>query len=82
MKFEIREIDAWYYDDSWHWNSSYNVGIMTTNAKDVKRAFIRFLKKHGISFKLNRTIIEDQFDVIEILDRKTKEPLYAAILMA
>ena len=78
--YEIREIDAWADPDAgWTWNTSYLVGEMTTNAENVKRAFVRFLNKRGICFKLNRTIIEDCWDIIEIQDRKTREPLYAAI---
>lgn len=79
MKFEVREIEAWMDCDGWTWNSSYHMGEFSTNAKNEKRAFCRFLNKHGIFFKLNRTIIDFDGDIYEIRDRKTKEPLYAAI---
>lgn len=80
FKFEIREIDAWMHDDRWTWNTSYRLGDMTTSAKNEKRAFVRWLKKHaGITFKRNRTLIEYDGDVYTIIDRKTKEPLFAAI---
>ena len=26
--FEVREIDAWMYDDCWNWNTSYFLGHM------------------------------------------------------
>lgn len=78
--FEVREIDGIMYDDCWIWNTSYLIGYFTTSAKNVKRAFTDYLRKqHNISFKLNRTIIEDEQDIITIIDRKTKEPLFAAI---
>ena len=79
--FEVRQVDAWFYDDSWTWNTSYFIGKMTTSAKDEKRAFIRFLNKKGIYFKKNRTIIDvqDGGSILEVQDRKTKEPLFAAI---
>ena len=80
--FEVRQIDAWPdIDNTWTWNMSYLVGYFSTSAKDEKRAFTRFLKKHGITFKKNRTIIDSQNggDILEIQDRKTKEPLFAAI---
>ena len=78
--FEVREIDGIIYDDSWIWTTSYLIGYFTTSANNVKRAFADYLRKHhNIAFKLNRTIIEDEQDVITILDRKTKQPLYAAI---
>ena len=80
MKFEIREIDAWMDCDGWTWNSSYHIGEFTTNAKNEKRAFTNALARiAGIRFKLNRTIIYDDGDIIEIQDRKTHEPLFAAI---
>ena len=80
-KFEIREIDAIMDVDGWAWNTSYYLGEMQTSAQDEKRAFSAWLKKYaGITFKPNRTIISDDGgEVYEILDRKTKEPLFAAI---
>lgn len=81
IKFEVREVDAWKYDDFWEWNTSYFIGTFTTSAKNEKRAFTNFLRKHGIVFKVNRTLIDTQDGggIYEIIDRKTKEPLYAAI---
>lgn len=81
FKFEIREIDAWnYVEDGWIWNTSYHIGDMITSANNEKRAFTKWLKNHhGITFKLNRTLIEYDGDVYTIIDRKTKEPLFAAI---
>lgn len=81
ISFEVREIDSWLYDGAWEWNTSYFIGIFATSAKNEKRAFTNFLKKRGIVFKVNRTLIEteDGGAIYEIIDRKTKEPLYAAI---
>ena len=79
IKFEIREIDAWNYDGEWTWNTSYHMGDMVTSANNEKRAFTKWLKNHGITFKLNRTLIEYDGDAYTIVDRKTKEPLFAAI---
>lgn len=80
-KFEIREIDAYIYDDEWAINTTYNYGSMVTGAKDEHKAFANYLKrKHGITFKRNRTrIITEYDDCIYIIDRKTKEPLFVAI---
>ena len=78
--YEIREIDAWSDSDSgWTWIASYYIGTMETAAADVRRALTAYLKRRGIVFKPNRTIIYDDGSIIEIQDRKTKEPLYAAI---
>jgi hypothetical protein len=82
FKFEIREVDAWNYgeEEGWIWNTSYHMGDMVTSAKNEKRAFTSWMKKHaGITFKPNRTLIEYDGDVYTIIDRKTKEPLFAAI---
>lgn len=77
--FEIRELDCYLYDEEWTQNTSYFVGNMVTKAENEKRAFTKWLKKKGISFKLNRTLIEYDGDCYTIIDRKTKEPLYIAI---
>lgn len=79
MKYEVRQIDAWMYDDGWTWNESWHIGEFVTNARNEKRAFTRFLNRHGIVFKKNRTRIENYGTVYEIQDRKTGEPLFAAI---
>lgn len=80
MKYEVREIDAWMDADGWAWNTSYFLGTFETRAKDEKRAFCNYLKKtRGIVFKKNRTRIFWDGDVYEICDRKTGEPLFAAI---
>ena len=80
--FEVRQVEAWTDPDSgWYWNNSYYIGAFTTSAKDEKRAFTRFLKNNGIVFFKGKTIIDVQDGgfILEIQDRKTKEPLFAAI---
>lgn len=82
IRFEIRQLDAWNYgeDEGWVLNTSYNMGEMVTKAKDERKAFTAWMKRHlGISFKPNRTLIEYDGDCYTIIDRKTKEPLFAAI---
>ena len=81
VTFDVIDIDAVMYHDSWIWNAGYTIGHFSTKAKDEKKAFARYLKSKGISFKLNRTIIDvqDGGSILEIQDRKTKEPLFAAI---
>ena len=80
ITFEVREIEAWREGDGWTWNSSFHIGEFTTSAKNEKRAFCDYLRKICVSFKANRTLIEDDGSIYTIIDRKTKEPLYAAIL--
>ena len=79
--FEIRQLDAWgNNEEGYEINESWHMGEMVTKAKDEKKAFTAWMKRHlGISFKPNRTLIEYDGDVYTIIDRKTKEPLFAAI---
>ena len=79
--YEVREIDAWMYDDSWTWNTSYLVGTFTTAAQDTARAFRHYLNTQGVIFRRGTTRTEFDGDVYEIVDRKTGQPLYAAIPM-
>lgn len=76
--YEIREVDAWMYDDSWTYNTSYRLGTFTTTG-DAARAFRRALAKLGVTFYRGRTVTEYDGDVYEIVDRKTREPLFCAI---
>ena len=77
--YEVREIDAWMYDDSWTWNNSFIVGTFTTAAQDTARAFRHYLKTQGVTFRRGTTRTEYDGDVYEIVDRKTGQLLYAAI---
>lgn len=82
MKFEVRQLECFLYDEGWVENTSYNFGTMETHSRNEKRAFTRFLaNKHGITFKRNRTRIEFDGDCYTITDRKTHEPLFIAIPM-
>lgn len=80
-KYEIRQLDSWgNKNDGFEINNSYSFGTMKTGAKDVKRAFTKYLKnKHGIVFYKNKTRIEYDGDCYTIIDRKTQEPLFIAI---
>jgi len=66
--FEIRELDCWLYDEEWTQNTSYFVGNMVTKAENEKRAFTKWLKKKGISFKNNRKRM-DCFKCLRLLSR-------------
>lgn len=79
MTFEVQQVDAIMCDGGWSYNQTWEMGTLRTETKNVKRAFTNYLRKKGITFKKNRTIIEDYGDIIEILDRKTKEPLFCAV---
>lgn len=77
--YEVREIDAYLYDDSWTYNTTYLLGTFTTTG-DPARALRRYLKQHhGVTFYKGRTVTEYNGDVYEIMDRATRQPLFAAI---
>ena len=83
-KYEIRQIDAWAeYEDqfSWSWNESYHIGEFETAAQDHKRAFLRALHRAGIAFYPGRVKTEYDGSIYEVVDRKTGEPLFAALPM-
>ena len=78
--FEIREIDAWFYDDLWQYNSTFHVCYGKTKSENISRVFYRILKKHGIYLKVGKTMcVCDDGSIYEIIDRKTKEPLFCLI---
>jgi hypothetical protein len=81
FSYEIRQLDAWgNNEEGYEINESFHMGDMKTSARDERRAFTAWIKRHlGVSFKLNRTLIEYDGDCYTIIDRKTKEPLFIAI---
>ena len=83
ITFEVREIDAWLEpDNTWSENTSYKLGVFTTRAVDCKKALTNYLRnRHGIRFFLNRTLMFDYGDMIEIVDRKTQMPIIRAIMI-
>ena len=81
MKFEIRQIDAWFDGETWTYNESFHIGEFTTNAKDLKKAFCNALHNSGIVFNRGRVVIVDDGDTLEAQNRKDGEPLFVAISM-
>ena len=79
MKFEIRQIDAWFDGEAWTYNESFRIGEFSTNAGNVKRAFYHALHGLGVAFYRGRVVAVDEGDLLEIQDRKSGEPLFAAI---
>lgn len=77
--YEIRQINAIYYDTGWTWNNSIAIGSLSTQG-NAHRALTRALAKMGIRFRCGTTRIVDDWPIIEIQDRKTGEPLFAAII--
>lgn len=81
MKFEIRQIDAWFDGEAWTYNESFRIGEFSTKAENVKRAFCRALHGLGVVFYRGRVVVVDDGDLLEIQNRKSGEPLFVAIPM-
>lgn len=83
LRFEIRQVDAYEDEDScWCWNESIHLSDFTAaDTTNIPRKFIRELKKLGITFKSGRTLVYDDGDLLEIVDRKTKQPFFAALML-
>lgn len=80
MKYEIRQIDAWSEgENGWTWNESIHVGEYRTAAKDEKRAFLNALHRLGVVCKRGACVVDYDGDIYELQNRKTHEPLFAAI---
>lgn len=81
IKFDVRGIDAWCYDGGWTFNDSWYIGRMETSG-DIKRAFYRFMKKNGVTFKRGWFQIEFDGDCYTIIQRFTGMPVYIAMPVA
>ena len=83
LRFEIRQVDAYEEEDlCWRWNESIRLSDFTVaSTTSLPRKFVRELNKLGIHFAPNRTLICDDGDLLEIVDRKTKQPLFAALML-
>ena len=81
MKFEIRQIDAWFDGEAWVYNDSFHIGEFSTKAENVKRAFCRALHGLGVVFYRGRVVVVDDGELLEVQDRKSREPLFVAIPM-
>jgi len=81
-RYDVRQIDAWNEgDDVWTWNESWRMANWETSANDVKRAFLRMLRKIGIVYNPHVIYVADDGEVIELRRRGTHEPLIAAVPM-
>lgn len=83
LRFEIRQVDAYEEEDScWCWNESIHLSdFAVASTTNLPRKFVRELNKLGIHFAPNRTLVYDDGDLLEIVDRKTKQPLFAALML-
>ena len=80
ITYEIRQVDVWgNKEDGYTYNQTWRIGTFTTAEQDARRAFRRALARLGVTFKPYSTVAVDDGTVIEIIDRATGAPLFAAI---
>ena len=80
--FRARQLEAWGNAvDGFDVNNVWNIGEFSTSARDEARAFTRYLKRCGITFRKGCTRIWCDGDNYTIEDRKTGEPLFDAVLI-
>lgn len=79
FKYDLRKVDALQEEEGlWYWNSSLHYSEFST-AADNKRAFLYALHKEGIYCKRGKCRAYFDGEIFVLEDRKTKEPLFAAI---
>ena len=78
IKYEIVQIDAIAYDEDWVWNDILTTWEFVTRAKweNGKKAFTRYLRSKGITFRKGCTTIETDGDGWTIFERGTHRPLF------
>ena len=76
--YEIRQIDAW-LAGSWYWNDSWHIGEFKTSSQNINQPFMKALKKLGITFQKGNIYVAYVCDSVEVRNRKTDEPYFAAI---
>lgn len=83
LRFEIRQVDAYEDEEScWCWNESIRLSDFTVvSTTNIPRKFVRELHKLGVYFVPNRILVYDDGDLLEIVDRKTKQPLFGALML-
>ena len=80
QEYEVRNVDAWagMEPGMWEYNETWHEFDFRTNAKDEKKAFRRALNRHGITLT-NRCRVEDHFECMEVVVRKTGMPIFCAL---
>lgn len=81
--YELGYVDAYEDEEScWCWNESIRLSDFTVvSTTNIPRKFVRELHKLGVYFVPNRILVYDDGDLLEIVDRKTKQPLFAALML-
>ena len=78
--FRVLSIDAWRYDDGWTWNNWFHVGDVPREVCELTpRRLLRFLRAEGYlgAKSGGKVAIDDDGHNLVIVNRTTREPLYA-----
>jgi hypothetical protein len=78
--FELLQIEAWSEGEGWSWNGVHHIDTCKTSG-DLKAAFLYQLKKRGVVCKRGACRVVDEGDVLTLEHRKTREPLFAAVVI-
>lgn len=79
IKYELRDVEAWACDDGWTWNNSFHLADYYAEDQDPCTTFIEALEEYGIFPNWDHVYIADDMDVLELRDKETDEPYFAAI---
>ena len=78
--FPVLSVDAWgNQEDGYDWNQWFNVGTIDIDLDDENREIIRAMVNAGYLTKAGLDVcdIEDDGYNIVILDKETREPVFA-----
>ncbi len=79
-EISILSIDAWRNPDGWDWNNWFKVGTCPITMCDLTpRKLLRYLRAEGFLAQRSKgrvAIDDDQYNLV-IVDRHTREPLFA-----
>ena len=78
MTTRILSIDAWRNEYGWTWNAWYKVGEMDV-IPETNRKILRAMRDTGhlSDYSKGRVTVEDDGYNLVILDKRTREPLFA-----
>lgn len=78
--FKILSIDAWRYAEGWNWNNWFAVGNCTETVLHMPaRKLLKWFREEGYlsASSTGKCAIDDDGYNVVIVDRRTREPLFA-----
>ena len=75
--YQVLSIDAWADSDSWTWNTWYKAGEITLDIDSPNDEILSLMYQEGfITNPQEGDIEDDQYNLV-IVDKKTREPIFA-----